>query len=130
MDERISLRCEVLAHEKEDQVGRSMPVSLQLGGAGAKRAIDFAIATGILDPDDYAAHISAGSSNLKINFSDSTHKTFCTVLAYGKGAYAERIDIGFVFVDPTSPEADRYPRDKSVLEVEPDTSEVDDIELG
>lgn len=126
-DGRYSVICEVAAHEKEDQVGRIMPISLQLGGKGAKRAVDFAISTGVLDPDDYNASVAAGVPAIDVPLENAVGRSFCTILAYGKGEYSDRVDVGFKFVDPTSPEADRYPRDKSILETEPDTSVAESV---
>ena len=129
-DKDVKVSAVVLAHEKgEEQIERRIFFSLQLHGGGAQRAVAFALATGILDPDDWAARAASGEKNMRVEFRDAEKRSFCTRIKPGKGEYADRMEIGFDFIDPTSPEADNYPKDESILAgaAEPDTSGVDDV---
>lgn len=110
---------EVIAHEDKASIGESFSFRIYVDGkeGARRRAVCFALATGLLSPADWAAMQS--QSNPDIPIERAYGRTFCTEVQHrefdtrsgGKGVAP---DIGFVFLNPELPESDGYPKSSSM----------------
>jgi hypothetical protein len=106
-DSQVEAEVEVVRHEVKGNEGRTSKLWLKTEGKGAKRAIIFAIAAGLITKQELGIAHAEGTS-IDIDYSDAVAKTFFVTFEKSVWEGKERVKIEFQMVNPEDPAAAAY----------------------
>ena len=113
-DGYCSVKCEILAHEKESEVGRTSYTKFQLSGKGVNRMLTFCQACGVITKEDVVTFYQEGPQ-FEIPIEDTEGKSYCGTLVRRTWNGKNYCEVQFDFIRPGSEEAADYPQDADYL---------------
>ena len=105
----VTVASEIVAHVDETQVGKTEYNLLNKSGKGAKRALLFGLALGLITKQQIADAYESGVE-IDIPFEDAYSKTYLGTLAFSSYQGKDKCRVEWDFKHIDCPEAKDYPR--------------------
>jgi hypothetical protein len=113
-DAYCSMKCEILAHEKESEVGKTSYTKFQLSGKGVNRLLTYCKACGVLTKEDVVTFYQEGPQ-FEIPVEATEGRSFCGTLVHSEWKGKKKCEVQFDFARPGTEEAADYPQDADYL---------------